>query len=153
MIVADLAEVGHILPWHNDLVHAAVDLPVPELLGLVGVVALEGDVQPVAKIVKYQAALAPVTPGGPGLPQCVKLPAAYLPAPVPRRGLKLEFLRRRARGEQDHVLVGRSDARLESHASVDCHQLVPQDSALPWRVSHARVRPPSVDAAEYPRFE
>ena len=68
-----LGQVRDLVPRHDDLEHAAIDLPVAELPGPPLVHAQVDDVQPVTEVVEHQARLAVIGPDGPRFPQRVKL--------------------------------------------------------------------------------
>ena len=76
-----LGEVGDLVPLHDDLEHAAIDLPVAELPGPSLVHAQVNNVQPVAEVVEHQARLAVVGADRARFPQPVEVVESHLLAP------------------------------------------------------------------------
>ena len=131
VVGAFLNDVADVIAGRYELEDAAVHLPVPELLRLMGIMSQVRDVQPVAEIIEHDAALAPESARGPGFPERLDFVDPELLAPVPGGGLEAELFGGRAGGEQYDVRLRRTDARLVRNPAVGCHQPVAHDSAPP----------------------
>ena len=92
IVGAFLHDVDDVIAGRDEFEDTAVHLPIPELLGLVGVMAQVCDMQPVAEIIEHDAALTPERAGRLGLPQRLDFVDAQLLAPVSGGGLEAEFL-------------------------------------------------------------
>jgi hypothetical protein len=109
------------VPRHDHLEDAPVDLPVPELQGPSLVHAKVGDVQPVTEVIEHEARLASVSADRAGLPQRVNVADRHLLSPVTDGRGETMVLRRRSRGEQRDVAVGRAHAGLVRRSLVGRH--------------------------------
>jgi hypothetical protein len=107
-----LNDLRHFLARRDQLEDASVNLPVAELLGAERIVTQVGDVEAVAEVVEHDATLATEDSDGSRLVQHLNVTPAYFLSPVPGRGLEAQILRWRARGEQDHARLLRTNAGL-----------------------------------------
>ncbi len=119
-----LDDLRHFLAGGDQLKDAPVNLPVAELLGAERVMTQVRDMEAVGEVVEHDAACTAERADRPGLVQRMKVVPAHLLAPVPSRGLEAESLGRRARGEQDHAGLGRTNSSLVRCALVVGKQAV-----------------------------